>query len=62
MCIYVLLIMKAREKRMNKYERVYNWTMNELTNTIENYPIDQNIKDWLKMLRESMEYNLNKTI
>ena len=46
MCIYVLLIMKAREKLMNKYERVYNWTMNELTNTIENYPIDQNIKDW----------------
>ena len=62
MCIYVLLIMKAREKLMNKYERVYNWTMNELTNTIENYPIDQNIKDWLKMLRESMEYNLNKDI
>lgn len=61
MCIYVLLIMKAR-KTMNKYERVYNWTMNELTNTIDNYPIDQNIKDWLKMLRESMEYNLNKTI
>ena len=30
MCIYVLLIMKAREKLMNKYERVYNWTMNEL--------------------------------
>lgn len=47
---------------MNKYERVYNWTMNELNNTIENYPIDQNIKDWLKMLKESMEYNLNKTI
>ncbi len=62
MCIYVLLIMKARKKLMNKYERVYNWTMNELTNTIENYPIDQNIKDWLKMLKESMEYNLNKTI
>ena len=54
--------MKAREKLMNKYERVYNWTMNELTNTIENYPIDQNIKDWLKMLKESMEYNLNKDI
>ncbi len=47
---------------MNKYERVYNWTMVELDRTINDYPIDQNIKDWLKMLRESMEYNLNKTI
>lgn len=53
---------ESEGKLMNKYERVYNWTMNELTNTIENYPIDQNIKDWLKMLKESMEYNLNKTI
>jgi len=47
---------------MNKYERTYNWTINELTNTIDNYPIDQNIKDWLKMLKGSMEYNLNKDI
>ena len=47
---------------MNKYERVYNWTMVELDRTINDYPIDQNIKDWLKMLRESMEYNLNKDI
>jgi hypothetical protein len=47
---------------MDKYERVYNWTMVELDNTINNYPIDQNIKDWLTMLKGSMEYNLNKTI
>ena len=47
---------------MDKYERVYNWTMTELDNTINNYPIDQDIKDWLKMLKGSMEYNLNKTI
>ena len=45
---------------MNKYERVYNWTINEINQTVETYPIDQNIKDWLKMLKESMEYNLNK--
>ena len=47
---------------MNKYERVYNWTMVELDRTINDYPIDQNIKDWLKMLKGSMEYNLNKDI
>jgi hypothetical protein len=47
---------------MNKYERAYNWTINELNTTIDTYPIDQNIKDWLKMLRESMEYNLNKDL
>lgn len=47
---------------MNKYERVYNWTMVELDRTINEYPIDQKIKDWLKMLRESMEYNLNKDL
>ena len=45
---------------MNKYERVYNWTINEINTTVETYPIDQNIKDWLKILKESMEYNLNK--
>ncbi len=55
-----LLIMKG--ETMDKYERVYNWTMVELDNTINNYPIDQNIKDWLTMLKGSMEYNLNKTI
>jgi len=58
--MYVILIMKG--ETMDKYERVYNWTMTELDNTINNYPIDQNIKDWLKMLKGSMEYNLNKTI
>ena len=58
--MYVILIMKG--ETMDKYERVYNWTMTELDNTINNYPIDQDIKDWLKMLKGSMEYNLNKTI
>ena len=58
--MYVILIMKG--ETMDKYERVYNWTMVELYNTINNYPIDQNIKDWLTMLKGSMEYNLNKTI
>jgi|TARA_B100001094_G_scaffold80398_1_gene76617 hypothetical protein len=58
--MYVILIMKG--ETMDKYERVYNWTMVELDNTINNYPIDQNIKDWLTMLKGSMEYNLNKTI
>jgi len=58
--MYVILIMKG--ETMDKYERVYNWTMVELDNTINNYPIDQNTKDWLTMLKGSMEYNLNKTI
>ena len=47
---------------MDKYERVHGWVMNELDNTIDNYPIDENIKSWLRMLRESYIYNLNKTI
>jgi len=36
--------------------------MVELDRTINDYPIDQNIKDWLIMLKGSMEYNLNKEI
>ena len=47
---------------MDKYERVHGWLMNELDNTINNYPIDENIKSWLRMLRESYINNLNKTI
>ena len=63
MCnIYSVLINYREENEMNKYERVYNWTMVELDRTINDYPIDQNIKDWLKMLKESMEYNLNKAL
>jgi len=63
MCnIYSVLINYREENDMNKYERVYNWTMVELDRTINDYPIDQNIKDWLKMLKGSMEYNLNKEI
>jgi len=63
MCnIYSVLINYREENEMNKYERVYNWTMVELDRTINDYPIDQNIKDWLIMLKGSMEYNLNKEI
>ena len=47
---------------MDKFERVHYWLMNELDRTIETYDIDENIKSWLKMLRESYVYNLNKTI
>ena len=74
MCIYVLLIMKGntlnkeletllkKYQNMDKYERVHYWLMNELDRTIETYDIDENIIGWLKMLRESYVYNLNKTI
>ena len=63
MCnIYSVLINYREENEMNKYERVYKWTMVELDRTINDYPIDQNIKDWLIMLKGSMEYNLNKEI
>lgn len=74
MCIYVLLIMKGntlneeletlleKYQNMDKYERVHHWLMNELDRTIETYDIDENIIGWLKMLRESYIYNLNKTI
>jgi len=47
---------------MDKFERVHYWLMNELDRTIETYDIDENIISWLKMLRESYVYNLNKTI
>ena len=74
MTIYVLLIMKGNKlneeletilekyQNMDKYERVHHWLMNELDRTIETYDIDENIIGWLKMLRESYIYNLNKTI
>ena len=74
MCIYVLLIMKGntlneeletlleKYQNMDKYERGHHWLMNELDRTIETYDIDENIIGWLKMLRESYIYNLNKTI
>ncbi len=45
---------------MDKYERVHYWLMNELDRTIETYDIDESIIGWLKMLRESYVYNLNK--
>ena len=47
---------------MDKYERVHHWLVKELDNTIDNYPLDENIKSWLRMLRESYLYNLNKPI
>ena len=47
---------------MDKFERVHYWLMNELDRTIETYDIDENIISWLKMLRESYVYNLNKDI
>ncbi len=47
-------------QNMDKYERVHYWLMNELDRTIETYDIDESIIGWLKMLRESYVYNLNK--
>ena len=49
-------------KAMDKYERVHHWLVRELDNTIDNYPLDENIKSWLRMLRESYLYNLDKPI
>jgi len=46
---------------MDKFERVHNWLINELDLTIDNHP-DEDVVGWLKMLRESYLYNLNKTI
>jgi len=50
-----------KENEMDKYERVYNWTIRELELSIDNHP-DENVRGWLKMLKESMEYNLEKQI
>ena len=44
---------------MNKYERVYNWTINEINTTVETYPIDK-YKRLVEDVKRIMEYNLNK--
>jgi len=44
---------------LNKYERVYNWLINELEITKQNHP-SEDVRTWLAMLQESVEYNLSK--
>jgi hypothetical protein len=43
----------------NKYERVYSWLINELEITKQNHPSEE-VRVWLAMLQESVEYNLSK--
>jgi len=44
---------------LNKYERVYDWLINELEITKQNHP-SEDVRVWLAMLQESVEYNLSK--
>lgn len=43
----------------NKYERVYSWLINELELNKINHP-SEDVRVWLAMLQESLEYNLSK--
>ena len=44
---------------LNKYERVYSWLINELELNKINHP-SEDVRIWLAMLQESLEYNLSK--
>jgi len=44
---------------LNKYERVYSWLINELELNKINHP-SEDVRSWLAMLQESLEYNLSK--
>jgi len=46
---------------MDKFERASHWLVNELNLTIDNHP-NTEVVGWLKMLKESYLYNLNKEI
>tara|TARA_B100001559_G_C16501138_1_gene623364 strand:- start:557 stop:712 length:156 start_codon:yes stop_codon:yes gene_type:complete len=47
------------QQALNKYERVYSWLINELEITKQNHPSEE-VRVWLAMLQESVEYNLSK--
>lgn len=44
----------------NKYERTISWLLNELEVTKTNHP-NEDVRGWLAMLHEAVEYNLSKT-
>ncbi len=44
---------------LNKYERIYSWLINELELNKINHP-SEDVRGWLAMLQESLEYNLSK--
>ena len=44
----------------NKYERTLNWLRNELEVTKTSHP-NEDVRGWLAMLHEAVEYNLSKT-
>jgi len=54
----ILIIMDML--KINKYEGVHNWTMNELNSSIDNDRLPEPIKIHLRMLREAILYNLSK--
>ena len=47
------------EMQKNKHERVYDWLITELEITKLNHP-SKDVRGWLSMLQESVEYNLSK--
>ena len=47
------------EMQKNKHERVYDWLITELEITKLNHP-SKDVRTWLSMLQESVEYNLSK--
>tara|TARA_R110002012_G_scaffold228819_1_gene401330 strand:+ start:103 stop:258 length:156 start_codon:yes stop_codon:yes gene_type:complete len=47
------------EMQKNKHERVYDWLITELEITKLNHP-SEDVRNWLSMLQESVEYNLSK--
>ena len=44
----------------NKYERTIGWLLNELEVTKTSHP-NEDVRGWLAMLHEAVEYNLSKT-
>ena len=44
----------------NKYERTISWLLNELETTKTSHP-SEDVRGWLAMLQEAIEYNLSKT-
>ena len=56
--LYEIIILMEMQT-INKYERVYSWLINELELNKINHP-SEDVRVWLAMLQESLEYNLSK--